>query len=100
MFKKNLSTCIKYIREYNSSQYNDVTNIDLDLLGFRLCVNVETNANISDNNITDTSINEVSSLRSSSPIDMSLPHENFCDIWLQSDSPHFSSVNRRIMKSS
>ncbi|GAB1860268.1 Condensin-2 complex subunit H2 C-terminal domain-containing protein [Camponotus japonicus] len=93
MFKKNLSTCIKYIREYNSSEYNDVTNIDLDLLGFRLCVNVETNANISDNHITDTSINEVSSLRSSSPIDMSLPHENFCDIWLQSDSPHFSSKN-------
>lgn len=100
MFKKNLSTCTKYIQKYNSSQYNDVTNIDLDLLGFRLCVNVDENTNISDNNIMDTSINEVSSLHSSSPIDMSLPHENFCDIWLQSDSPHFSSVNSQTIKSS
>ncbi|CAL1679575.1 unnamed protein product [Lasius platythorax] len=89
MFKKNLSTCIKYIQEYNPLQYNDVTNVDLDLLGFRLCVNAEANTNINDNNITDTSINEISRLRSPSPMDMSPPHENFCDMWLRSDSPHF-----------
>lgn len=100
MFKKSLSTCVKYIRKYNSSQYNDVTNIDLDLLGFRLCVNVDENTNISKNTITDASINEVSSFRSSSPIDTSLRHENFCDIWLHSDSPHFSSVNSQTIKSS
>lgn len=93
MFKKNLSTCIKYIREYNPLQYNDVTNVDMDLLGFQLCVNVEADTNISDNNITDTSINDISDLRSSSPMDMSPPHENFCDIWLQSDSPHFLPKN-------
>lgn len=93
MFKKNLSTCIKYIQEYNPLQYNDVTNVDLDLLGFRLCVNAEANTNINDNNITDTSINKISRLRSPSPMDMSPPHENFCDMWLRSDSPHFIPVS-------
>ncbi|XP_070149510.1 putative uncharacterized protein DDB_G0293878 isoform X2 [Polyergus mexicanus] len=93
MFKKNLSTCIKYIRDYNSLQYNNVTNVDLDFLGFQLCVNMETNTNITDNNITDTSINEISESRNSSPINMSPPHENFCDVWLQSDSPHFLPKN-------
>ncbi|KAL6433955.1 hypothetical protein ACFW04_005855 [Cataglyphis niger] len=93
MFKKNLRTCIKYIREYNPLQYNNVTNVDMDLLGFQLCVNVKANTNISDNNITDSSINEISESRSPSPISMLPPHENFCDIWLQSDSSHFLPKN-------
>lgn len=93
MFNKSLSTCIKYVQECDPLQYNDVTNVDLDLLGFRLCVNEETNTDISDNDITDTSINEVPKLRSPSPTDMSPSRENFCDTWLRSDSPQFLPRN-------
>lgn len=109
MFKQSLRTCMKCIREYDPLRYEDVTNAELDLLGFRLHVNTESDAhinndvmtNIDDNIMTSvndnvmTSIdNEISELHTPSPISMSPPHESFCDVWFRSDSPHFLPVSR------
>lgn len=94
MFQKNLSTCIKYIRQYDPLQYNDVTNETLDLLGFRLCANETENANANDNATTTSTDDEMSEFRSSSPT-LSPLRESFCDTWFdRSDSP-FLPVSRR-----
>lgn len=96
MFKKSLRTCMKYIQEYDPLQYNEVTNTELDFLGFRLCDNTKPDARI--NNDVTTNVNDnimtsldddISEFHSPSPVDMSPPHESFCDVWFRSDSPHF-----------
>jgi len=111
MFKKPSRICMKYIKEYDPLQYKDVSNAELDFLGFRLRDDTESNADINDDvttNINDnimTSINdvttnvndnimtsiddEISEPRSPSPMDISSPRENFCDVWFRSDSPQF-----------
>lgn len=101
MFKKSLRTCMKYIQEYDPLQYNEVTNTELDFLGFRLCDNTKPDARI--NNDVTTNVNDnimtsldddISEFHSPSPVDMSPPHESFCDVWFRSDSPHFLPVSR------
>ncbi|KAL6263813.1 hypothetical protein P5V15_003896 [Pogonomyrmex californicus] len=98
MFKQNSSICMKSIREHDPLRYEDVTNAELDFLGFRLRVDTESDVN---NDVT-TNINynvmtsiddEISELHSPSPVDMSPPHENFYDVWFRSNSPHILSGN-------
>ncbi|XP_071565526.1 uncharacterized protein [Temnothorax nylanderi] len=98
MFKENSRTCMKYIQKYDPFQYTDVTNAELDLLGFRLRDNTELDTHINDDvtmNVNDnlTSIDGISELHSPSPMDMSPPHESFCDVWFRSDSPNFVPEN-------
>lgn len=104
MFKENLRTCMKCIREYDPLQYKDVMNAELDLIGFRLHNDTEPVAHINDsattnvnNNIT-TSINDgIFELHSPSLADIGAEsplHESFCDVWFRSDSPNFLSVSR------
>ncbi|XP_011874256.1 PREDICTED: dentin sialophosphoprotein-like [Vollenhovia emeryi] len=108
MFKENLRTCMKCIREYNPLQYKDVTNAELDFLGFKLSDDTKSKAHINDDVTTSskddvttsskdnlsTSIDDgISNSRSPSPVDMSTPRESFCDVWFQSDSPQSVSEN-------
>lgn len=100
MFKENLRTCMKCIRECDPLQYKDVMDTNLDLLGFRLhdtepIAHINDNATTSASNNITTSIDDgISEPHSPSPVDMSPPHESFCDVWFRSDSPHFLSVSR------
>lgn len=106
MFKKSLRTCMKYIQEYDPLQYKEVTNAELDFLGFQLRDNIEPDAHIIDDNDVTTNVNdnimtsiddeisEISEFHSSNPVDMSPPRESFCDAWFRSDSPHFLPVSR------
>ena len=67
---KNFDECLNCIeRENDNSQYEAVTNIALDLLGFRICQNQNDSIENSIENIT-------SSTRSSSPIDVPLQSTN------------------------
>jgi len=98
MFKENLRTCMKCIREYDPLQYKDVMNEELDLLGFRLHVDSEPEAHINknvttnvNNNITTSIDKEIPELQSPSSMSLSSPRENFCDTWFRSS--HFSSVS-------
>lgn len=94
MFKQNLTSCLKYIREYDPLRYDDVTNVTLDLLGFRLRVNAGSDANAND----DLTSNDdgISELYSPEPVEMSsLQKENFCDTWFRSNSSDFLPVRRQ-----
>lgn len=91
MFHENLSTCIKYIREYDPLQYDDVTNVALDFLGFRLHI-TESDANVKDNVTIISTDDEMFELHNSNPVSPS--HESFCDAWFRSDSPCLLPVNR------
>ncbi|XP_028048686.2 uncharacterized protein LOC105830549 isoform X2 [Monomorium pharaonis] len=100
MFKATARSCMKCIREYDPSRYEEVTNAESDLLGFRLHVNNKPDVhinnecvtNINDNVTTPPSDDEISELHSPTPTpSTSPPHESFCDVWFRSDSPRFSS---------
>jgi len=84
MFEQNLSSCLKYIREYDPLQYDDVINITLDLLGFRLHVNTESDAN--DDVMMTSNEDRISELYSPEPAEMSsfTQKENFYDSWFRS----------------
>lgn len=59
MFKKTLRACMKYIQEYDPLQYNDVTNAELDFLGFKLRepnIRINTEPNTRINTEPDTRI--------------------------------------------
>lgn len=91
---------MKYIKEYDPLQYKVVSNTELDFLGFRLRDDTESDADINDDvttNVNDnimTSIDDgISEPRSPSPMNMSSPRENFCDVWFRSDSPQFLPVS-------
>lgn len=102
MLAKNLNTCIKYIKQYDVLQYEEVTNVALDFLGFRLRASeqhMNVNSNTSTENNIDTtdmltSIEDESSETCSSTCADTLPlSESFCNTWFQSDSPEFLSVS-------
>ena len=67
---KNFDECLNGIeRENDNSQYEAVTNIALDLLGFRMCQN--------QNDSVENSIEDITNcIRSSSPIDVPLQSSN------------------------
>lgn len=101
MFKATQRSCMKCIREHDPLRYKEVTNAESDLLGFRLHLN-KSDVHINDDvttNVKDSALetppidDEISELHSPSPIGMSPSHKSFCNVWFQSDSPHFSSVN-------
>ncbi|XP_043511240.1 uncharacterized protein LOC122529299 isoform X3 [Frieseomelitta varia] len=68
-FMKNFDECLNGIERENNSQYEAVTNIALDLLGFRICQNQNDSI---ENNIEDIT----NCIRSSSPIDVPLQSTN------------------------
>lgn len=69
-FMKNFDECLNDIeRENDNSEYEAVTNIALDLLGFRICQNQNNSIENSIENITNC-------IRSSSPIDVPLQSTN------------------------
>jgi hypothetical protein len=86
MFEQNLNSCLKYIREYDPLQYDDVTNVTLDLLGFRLHANTESDAN--DDVMTTSNEDRNSELYSPEPAETSpLIHKgNFYDSWFRSSN--------------
>lgn len=107
MFKKGSRACMKCIRECDPFQYEDVTNAELNLLGFRLhvntlpdaCINDDVTANNDNDNVTSSidedrgSISE--SFHSPSPTCMSPSPESFGGfVPLRSDSPQDWLVNR------
>ncbi|XP_026827101.1 uncharacterized protein LOC105277676 [Ooceraea biroi] len=94
MFKQNLRTCLKYIREHDPLQYDDVTNVTLDCLGFRLRVNTESDANANDDVTTTSNDDAASEFYSPEPVGVSPPpDENFCDTWFRSNSSSFLPEN-------
>jgi len=86
MFEQNLSSPLKYIGKYDSLQYDDVTNITLDFLGFRLHANAESDAN--DDVMTTSNEDRISELYSPEPADISsfMHKENFYDSWFRSST--------------
>ncbi|EFN84577.1 uncharacterized protein LOC105183125 [Harpegnathos saltator] len=92
MFQKDLSTCMKYIREYDPLQYDHITNSTLDFLGFQVHV-VESNI-IACNDANDNAAladDEMSECHS--PVLASPMHESSGDDWYRSDSPNLLPEN-------
>ncbi|KAK9304262.1 hypothetical protein QLX08_004262 [Tetragonisca angustula] len=78
-FMKNFDECLNGIeRENDNSQYEAVTNIALDLLGFRMCQN--------QNDSVENSIEDITNcIRSSSPIDVPLQSNKMKEIFEESN---------------
>lgn len=96
ILKLSLRTCLKYIREYDPLQYDDVTNVT-DLLGFRLRVNAaESDVQANDDATTTSNDDGISELCSPKPVETPpLRKEDFCDTWLRSNSSIFLPVHRQ-----
>lgn len=95
MFQENLSTCTKYIQQYDSLQYDDVMNAELDFLGFQLRVTV-TDTSTNDNASTTSTDDRTSELHSPSPASSS--REDFCKgtLFGRSKSPSSLPVSQRV----
>lgn len=106
MFKKSSTVCLKYIQEYDAYKYEDVTNEELDFLGFRLrlsepekdvddITDIDDQCNIDDNvmpTLSDDENSEMEFAQSSRSVNMSPTQENLCDTSFRANSPHFMLV--------